>query len=364
MLLALGPAFPLQAQKPAARVPTSPGEVIERLPRGYASIEARPSQAAPTIESIEAMLSAAARNGDSRIAYRAEADLARLPAGPYAPRVAKARAYAAQHRHDFGKATALLEDVIRRDGRDAGARLALAQILLVQGDIARAKAQCLTMALGVDAENGALCIAAWALRTGAYGRVRAILDDWLAQSGPRNPARGYALLMRAEAASRAGAPDADRLYREALAAAPGDVAPIAAYARHLRSIGRHRDAVLLLAASPDTDGLRLQLALSAQALRLPQAKGLIASQQRRYALSRSLEQAPEPRDEAELMLATGNALGALSVAEHNFETQRDYEDVLILQRAATAAGQPERLAGLLAWAKSQGLKVDSRDRPR
>jgi len=332
--------------------------VLERLPRGYAALMPSASNT-PPLARIQALLATAARTGDARLATRAEAMLSQLPPkASDSPAGIKARAFAAQHRHDFPDALKLLDALIGHDPRDGDARLARAQIQLVQGRLDRVRGDCAALSLGIDAEAGLLCIAALSVRTGNYGTAASLLDRMLAQS-PTDPGiAGYALLMRGAAASRAGDPDVGHWFVRALALAPDDVRTLAAYARHLRSRGEHRRIVHLLAKAPATDGLRLQLALAVHALGLPQAAVLATSQGRRYALAHEVGTQPEMRDEAEYLLTLrGNAVGALALAQRNFENQRDYEDVDILRRAAMAAHRPDALAELERWARSQHLAL-------
>ncbi|MEO6263874.1 MAG: hypothetical protein ABIO58_02735, partial [Luteimonas sp.] len=90
----------------------------------------------------------------------------------------------------------------------------------------------------------------------------------------------------------------------------------------------------------------------------PSAPALIEAQGRRYALAHALGSQPEIRDEAEYMLTLrGDAASALALAMRNFENQRDYEDVNLLQRAAKAAGRPDALEPMQAWARSQQLDL-------
>jgi hypothetical protein len=90
----------------------------------------------------------------------------------------------------------------------------------------------------------------------------------------------------------------------------------------------------------------------------PDAGALAASQARRYALAHQVGSLPELRDEAEFKLTVqGDAPGALALAQTNFCTQRDYEDTSILQRAALAAGRPQALRLLQAWASTQKLAL-------
>ncbi|MFS8064218.1 MAG: tetratricopeptide repeat protein [Luteimonas sp.] len=344
------------AERPPVFIPGDAKAVLERLPRGYAALMPSAGKTAP-LTLIQVLLDTAARSGDARLATRAEALLARLPASDSRSAAGiKARAFAAQHRHDFAGALQLLDPLIARDPRDGDARLSRAQILLVQGRLDRARADCAALSLGIDAESGLLCVAALSLRMGNYPTAASLLDRMLAQAPAESGISQYVLSMRGAVASRAGDADADRWFERALAPAPDDVRTLAAYARHLRSRGEHRRIVHLLATAPDTDGLRLQLALAVHALDLPQAAVLTASQGRRYALAHEVGTQPEMRDEAEFLLTLrGNATAALALAQRNFESQRDYEDVDILRRAAMAAHRPDALAELERWERSQHL---------
>lgn len=355
LLLACLPGWAF-AQRPPSIVPDNPHVVLERLPRGYAALEPSAGRT-PPLAQIEALLDTAARSGDARLATRAEAMLSQLPASiSDSPSGIQARAFAAQHRHDFADALELLDALIARDPRNGDARLSRAQILLVQGRLDRARSDCAALSFGIDADSGLLCVAALSLRKGDYRTAASLLDRLSGPSSMDTAASQYLLSMRGTVASRAGDADADRWFERALAPAPDDVRTLAAYARHLRSRGQYRRAVQLLATAPSTDGLRLQLALAAHALGLPQAVALTASQGRRYALAHAVGTQPEMRDEAEFLLTLrGNATAALALAQRNFQNQRDYEDVDILHRAATAARRQDVLAMLRGWERSQHL---------
>lgn len=342
------------AGRPPLMLPNNPDTVLEHLPRGYAALMPSASTVPPLVQ-IQALLGIAASTGDNRLAARAEALLSQFPAGQTAsPEAIKARAFVAQHRHDFAAALGLLDALVEREPRDGDARLSRAQILLVQGHVDRARRDCTALAFGIDADSSRLCIAALSLRTGDYATAATMVDGLLGQPTSSAGFNRYLLLARGEIASRAGDPDAGQWFVRALALAPDDVRTLAAYARHLRSRGEHRRIVHLLANAPATDGLRLQLALAVHALGLPQAAVLTASQGRRYALAHEVGTQPEMRDEAEFLLTLrGNAVAALALAQRNFENQRDYEDVDILRRAALAAHRPDALAELERWERRQ-----------
>jgi len=353
-LFAAALAVAANSGRPPLRVPTSPGTVLERLPHGYAALE--PGTAArPPLAQARTLLDAAARTGDARLATRAEALLATLPR-PEAPEALKARAFAAQHRHDFAGALRLLDAAIAHAPGDGDARLARAQVRLVQGRLPAARADCAALVLGMDADGGALCLIALSLRRGDYTQAASLTERELALITHDPALRRWLLATRGEIASRAGEAGADRWFRAALALAPDDVRTLAAFARHLRAHRRPRQALALLEAAPPTDGLRLQAALAAREAGAAAADALAADMDRRYALARALGTPPELRDEADYQLALrGDPFAALGLAQRNFGTQRDAEDVDVLARTARAAGRDDVLRALRRWSRDVGV---------
>jgi flagellar biosynthesis anti-sigma factor FlgM len=113
------------AQRPPLVVPERADAIVERLPKGYAALtpERPVITAAGRLAQAQRLLATAARTGDARLATRAEALLAGSPTGDATPAVLLARAYAAQHRHDFDHAVDLLDRLVRTHPRDAAARL-------------------------------------------------------------------------------------------------------------------------------------------------------------------------------------------------------------------------------------------------
>lgn len=351
------------AQRPPAEVPVDPELLLERLPRGYAQLMPGTGPTPAALARIQRLLTLAAQTGDSRLAARANGLLARYPVDTRDPGVVRARAFEAQHRHDFAGAVRSLDRLIVAAPRDGEARLARAQVNLVRGRLDLARSDCVTLALGVDAGNGLLCVAMLSLRNGHYTAAGAALDRWLKVNAAAADAetRRQALVMRAEIAARAGDRSADRRFRTALALAPQDVRTLAAYARYLRGVGRNRAVLMLLPAQGDSDGLRLQRMLAAHRLDPQAAASLVAAQARWFATVRAAGIEPELRDEAEFLLAVRDQpQAALVLARRNFQAQRDHEDVDLLQRAATRAQRPDALVQLHAWAASQGLSIPER----
>ncbi|MGO4550242.1 tetratricopeptide repeat protein [Lysobacter sp. 2RAF19] len=352
-LLSLASAM-AQAQQPPYVVPTSQEMVLERLPRGYAALEPVPGPRAQPLAQANALLAAAARTGDARLAARAEAILVGIP--KQTVQVREARAFAAQHRHAFDDARRLLSAVLVEHPRDSGARLSRAQILLVQGHLTEARSDCTTLVLGIDSEAGLLCVAALVGREGRYDAANASLDQWLAQTARDPQALRSVLVSRAEFAARMGDPRADIVFARALAIDPQDVRTLAAYARTLRARGRNAEALKLLANAPDSDGLALQKTLAAHAIGNPDAPRFAASMRRRYALAHAVGTQPELRDEADFrLIIDNNPAAALELAQKNFRQQRDYEDVDVLLRTARAANRADIVADTMAWLQQSGI---------
>ena len=349
------------AQRPPAVVPNDPDSVITRLPHGYAQLmptTLSPSPVTTPVASTEqarAFLTMAARTGDARLATRADVLLARMPDSVDDPDVLQMRAFSAQHRHDFEGAVDWLDRLIARSPRNAAARLSRAQIQVVLGRLERARADCAALVLGIDAGDGLLCVGLLSLRNGQYPAAAAGLERCL-QADCGADEKRYALVMRAEVAARARDRDADLWFHRALALAPDDVRTLASYARYLRSAGRDRDVLRLLAAQTEHDGLRLQRTLAAYRLDPQAAAPLVQAQARRFAAARAAGGPLELRDEAEFLLSTRtDPDAALALAQHNFLSQCDYEDVELLRRTAIAAKRSDVLRELQRWTMSRHL---------
>lgn len=346
------------AQRPPAIIPVSADTVVDRLPKGYAALmpPATALQPKALLAHVQQLLETSARTGDFRLAARAEALLSRFPADEDDAAVLFARAYTAQHRHDFATAISLLDEVIALNPRDGEARLSRAQVQLVQGRLDLARSDCAAL-LGINSADGLLCTASLALRRGDTGSAASLLDRRLAQSATVGETDLYVLRLRAEVAARAGRPDADGWFRRALKIDPSDVRTLAAYARFLRSKGRNSEVEELLASHIDNDGLQLQRTLAASSTNPVLAEMLAGRQAKRYRLAHSLGTQPELRDEAELMLVMDQPGAGLGLALKNFDTQRDFEDVDLLVRAARAADRPDALLPMQKWAAEQQLEV-------
>lgn len=334
--------------------------VVEHLPRGYSDLEPRGGTlgGGANLATVEKLLSVSQRTGDARLASRAEALWLALPAQVRATtRALEVYSFIVQHRHDFAGSLKILDRVLRAEHYNADAILARAQINLVLGRLREARGDCGQLALGIDVPSALVCVAAFSERTGEYAQARSLVERWLAEPSSNPSYRRYMLITRGEIAARSGESDPDTWFRQALALDPEDVRSLAAYARYLNHAHRFADTRTLLATAPRTDALQLQESLAALALKSSDSADLTRRLAARYALAHELGTVPEMRDEAELLLATGKTAAALALAERNFETQRDYEDVDVLQRAAQAAKSPDALKRVDDWARGESLDL-------
>ena len=329
------------SERPPAYVPAV-DELIERLPAGYGN-----AGSVPSLERANRWLALAARHGDGRLAGRAESDLARLPA---TPEVRRARAWAAQHRHDFATANALLDALVEADPRDVASRAMRAQIDVVQGRVRDARRRCAELALlGVD--SALRCSADVARRVGERAAARRALDRLLTAAVATDVRRD---LLVARAAL--GGADADADFRAATALAPDDVRTMSALARHWRESGRPADILASVPADTTHTGLLLERVIAAKSLGDARWQADAAALERAWARLRQAGATPELRDEAAFhLLVRDDPSRALVLAQANWAEQRDSEDEAILLAAARAAGDAAAVAEVARWRSGEGL---------
>ncbi len=346
------------AQRPPLVIPKDPAQVLETLPPGYRGFASPILSGDALLPRIQAMLDTAARTGDTRLSTRADALLQSLPAATSgSPDALRAKAFSAQHRHEFDLARTLLGQVLALDPTDGGALLSRAQVNIVQGHLNKARSDCAILALRVDAYLSIVCTAALQLRMGDYPDAASLADRWLATGDDPGLTR-YVLVMRGDIASRLADPDAAQWYQRALALDPNDVRTRLAFARHLRRAQKPSEALEMLAPATGSDSVLLQRALAAREAKSSDAALLAGQLGKRFALARQTASGTELRDEAEYHLALrGDTAKGLQLALENFTTQRDREDQELLKQAAAEAKRPDALEGMRAWAKAERLDL-------
>lgn len=359
-------AAPLASAAPI--VPTHDDEVIETLPGGAGraggdatrqrerqwrrALTANPRDAALAVQAAREWLERAREQGDPRPAGRALAVLAPWEGDADAPvEVLVMRGLLQQHLHEFDAAATTLQSALARDPRHAQAWLALATVRRVQARYAESDEACARLrALGAGV-HGAACAAENAALRGRADTARAALQRLVVQARGDAAVRGWLLTTLAELEWRAGRPlEAERVYREALAAS-ADPYTALGLADLLIEQGRSDDARRALQGMAHSDAVLLRLAIAGDAASVSEWR-----ERQRQVASRPGSAGAHAREQALFALhVERDARRSLALARENLRAQREPLDVLLLARAARAAGDSGAMNELRALLKETGL---------
>lgn len=262
-----------------------------------------------------------------------------------------------QSRHDFAGALRELERARALRPGDPQAWLTSATVLRVLGNYDQALDACEQVADRASPVVTQLC------RQGVRGLTGELLSAY--QAIQQIPAQGLPNEERAwrdselgEMAVRLGKDtEAERCFKSGLLASPGDFYTRAAYADLLLRNGRAREALELLKGYEALEPLLLRIAIAQKVLRDP---GLAESRARLAAAFAAEEQRGDGvhrREEARFALDVQNdSAAALRAARGNWKIQHESEDVLLLIRAARAAGLPQAAEPALMFVREHGMQ--------
>jgi predicted Zn-dependent protease len=247
-----------------------------------------------------------------------------------------ALAQAEQHLHRFDSARARLQALTARDPALPQAWLMLATLHRVQGHYADADASCAGLQRAAAALHAAACAAENAALRGAHDSARSTLQALL-RMAPDATTRGWLWTTLAELEQRAGrAAAAEAAFHAALQAQPDGYATLA-LADLLLDQGRAAEAVALLRDQPDSDAVLLRRAI---ANTRPDNQAA-AELRRRFAQADLRPGAVEGHGRERALFALHgehDTTAALRHARENVRVQREPVDLLLLLRAARAAG--------------------------
>jgi uncharacterized protein (TIGR02996 family) len=365
-LTALALLSPAPAARGAPHVPTDPDVVLERVPRTgdprvadlAARLAADPSDLATAVALAERYAALDRATQDSRYAGYAQAALAPWwhQAEP-PPRVLILRGLLRQHRHDFAGA---LADLDRAAAVTPGAPqvwLVRAAVLQVLGRPADALASCRRLRGLALPVVGAVCEAGAAARMGQAVVALIVLEGAIGDGAevPRE-LRAWAWTALAETTAALAQPaDAERAFRAAVTADPGDAYTVNAYADFLLDQGRPAEVQALVGDDLRNDGKLLRLALAEQALGDPGYPARADELRSRFAAARLRGDAVGQREEARFLLAA-DPQAALQLALANWAIQREPWDARVLLEAARAAGLPQAAAPVVTWIAATGIE--------
>ncbi len=349
-LLLLGASL-AHATAPPIFVPADDSVVLARVPQSFGGWQQdQLTSGAPG--ALSAAMAQVSRSGDARLAGRLQKHLDGLPADTMDADVILARAWLAQHQHRFDDSRQQLDRLLAGQPGNDNALAMRAHLSLTQGRLRDAQKDCAAL-LFIEPRQATLCAGRLAGRRGDWDAAERVLSRL--QVGDDAVARD-ARLLSAELAGARGDAVAGERFTAARAAAPGDWRPLLAHARWLRRNGRASDALAILPQDSTHDGLALERAMAAAAVKAPDAQRLLSRLVARYAAARQAGANPESRDESELALLAGDSVRALELAKENFATQRDMEDVELLERAAAVAQRPDALVMLREWERLEGVR--------
>ncbi len=353
-------------------LPSSDAQVLEQLPSRAADPQTRemnamrrqlaadPRNAGLAVQLARRYYDEVAAEGDPRYIGYAQAALAPWWDAPDPPiNVRVTRAVLRQFSHEFGPALADLDAAVQEDPGNGEAWAWHAAIDMVQTRYPQARTACEHMARQASKPVTVACIAAVDSLTGQAGPAALALRQAL-QASPdvSAPEKLWALTRLAEIEDRLGhTAAAEAAYKQALALGLTDGYLLAAYADFLLDRGRPAEVLLLLKGKERSDLLLLRLAIAAKALGAPQAAGWTAELGARFDAARLRGDTVHQKEEARFALALlGQAPRALTLAQQNYQVQREPADARILLEAALAAGQPAAAEPALKWMAGFGVE--------
>lgn len=361
--LAVGASFSAAAAEDRF-IPADDSVIVERLrerPLDRTDLDLRsarsrlrmaPSLLPLALEVAERSIAIARRDGDPRYLGYAHAALAPWIATADPPvSVRLLRATLLQSVHQFQAALDDLEEVLRRQPREAQAWLTRASILQVLGRYSEAEASCQRLPILGAAFYAEACLAELSSLTGHLDEGRARLAALRAIKPGANAS--WLALIEAEMDERAGDFAAAEVhYREALAGSP-DAYTKAAFADFLLDRGRASEVIELLEREQRADPLLLRLALAYQAANRPELAAAVAALSARFDAARLRGDRVHLREEARFSLKLlGIPHVALPLAIEDWAVQKEPADARILLESAAAAGEPDKAAAAIAFLRA------------
>lgn len=355
----------------APYVPADDAQVIERLPsrsdprqreigRLRAELAAARNQLPIAAQLARRYIGWARSEGDPRYLGYAQAALAPWwdqEQPPAEIRVLRATIF--QSAHQFSKALADLDAVLRTERANAQAWLTRATVLQVQGEYEQARRSCMQLHSLAPALITLACVASIDGLTGQSEKNHAMLAAALDENAGAGPEiKTWILTLLAEMAARNGDDAAaERHFRQALALDGTDTYLLGAYSDFLLDRRRPSEVADLLKDRTRVDGLLLRYALALDALRSPAAAEQIDSLRARFAAAALRADTVHQREQArfELQLAK-RPQTALELAQSNWKVQKEPADARILLEAAIASHDKAAARPVLAWLKRAGLE--------
>ena len=268
------------------------------------------------------------------------------------------RAMIRQHAHEFDLALADLDVVLGLEPTNAQAWLTRASIYQVQGRYEEARRSCQPLFRLTGRHVAHTCLADIASLSGQATMSREMLTASLERPGVSARERLWILTILAEIAARTGdVKAAERHFLDARGLGMKDHYLLGAYADFLLDQGRAQEVVTLLQRETRADGLLLRLTLAEQALHVHAFKDHTAELTARFAAGRERGTNVHVREEARFTLALlHDPHRALTLAQANWEVQKEPWDARLLLETALASGNRQAVRPVITWLRTNHVE--------
>jgi tetratricopeptide (TPR) repeat protein len=354
-------------------VPTDDNAVLAEISAGtrYADVAARRlarGRVDVAIPLAQFYIQQSRLSGDLRFLGYAEAALAPwVKQTPSNAQVLVLQATLQQSRHEFKASLATLDHALAVRPQDPQALLIRATVLRVLGRYPEAGVACEQFSRLVEPRLAALCVQSLRGLTGHLDTAYALLTQ-VSTQGWLNSEKSWLYSELGEMAVRLGRDEeAERWFQQDLRLAPADFYVRAAYADLMLQQARPAEALALLAGQESLEPLLLRIAIAQKQLRDPALDQSSARLRAAFAAELQRGEAVHRREQARFLLEVLDQPElSLEAALENWRVQHEPDDVLVLMRAARAAGNPGAAAPALDFVRSQGqsdVRIDAMTAP-
>jgi Tfp pilus assembly protein PilF len=357
------PFIPLDGKQVIERLPSRLDPLQVELRQLRAQLSKEPGNVALATNLARRYISLARSQADPRYLGYAEAALQTWwsqSAPP--PEVRVLRATLRQSTHQFALALADLDGILASDRGNAQAWLTRATVQQVLGDYPAAKQSCAHLFRQAPDLVTQACLQSAASQNGdAAGSYQRLLQAFNSNPQAEADIKLWVLTLLAEMAERLGNNSgAEKHFRAALQATPEagkDSYLLAAYADFLLQQGRPDEVVGLLANQTRADNLLLRYALALNQMKSPLAGAQVELLRQRFDAAMRRGDTVHQREQARFALTLQHdAASAMTLAQQNWQVQKEPADVLIMLEAAIANRQVAAAQSVLAWLKQSGLQ--------
>jgi tetratricopeptide (TPR) repeat protein len=295
-------------------------------------------------------------SGDLRFLGYAEAVLAPwVKQTPSNAQVLVLQATLQQSRHEFDASLATLDLALALRPQDPQALLIRATVLRVLGRYPEAGAACEQFSRFVEPRLAALCIQSLRGLNGHLDTAYVLLTQ-VSTQGWLISEKSWLYSELGEMAVRLGRDEeAERWFQQDLRLSPADFYVRAAYADLMLQQARPAEALALLAGQESLEPLLLRIAIAQKQLHDPALEQSSARLRAAFAAELQRGEAVHRREQARFLLEVLDQPElSLAAALENWRVQHEPDDVLVLMRAARAAGDPGAAAPALNFVRAQG----------